>query len=183
MDINNVMLNPIRMRIVQVTAANGNVSASFICENMPDVPRTTVYRHIRILIDNGILTVVAENKVRGSLERVLSFNIEEITRHNTLENATQNAFAFLMNRYARFDKYFKAENPNPAKDRIFLNNTILMTTDEEFDAFIKDLQELLQRYSFEYSDQRRARDISIISAPDEREGGSANENGGTMEKE
>lgn len=167
-DINNVMLNPIRMRIVQVAAANGNISASTICEKMKDVPRTTIYRHINLLIDNNILTVVAEHKVRGSLERTLSLNIGEIARHNTLDNASQNAFAFLMNRYARFEKYFNSKNPNPAKDRIFLNNAILMTTDEEFDAFLKDLQQLLQKYSYEYTEKRKARDISIISAPDER---------------
>ena len=54
MDINEVMLNPIRMRIVQIAAVNENISASAICEKMPDVPRTTIYRHIKILIDNEI---------------------------------------------------------------------------------------------------------------------------------
>ena len=94
-------------------------------------------------------------------------NIAEITRHNTLANATQNAFGFLMQQYAKFERYFNSENPNPAADRIFYNNTILMLTDDEFDAFLKDLQQLLQKYSFEYTENRKTRDISIISAPDE----------------
>lgn len=166
MNISEVMLNPIRMRIIQVAAANENISASDICEKMPDVPRTTIYRHIKILIDNSILTVVAENKIRGSLERILTLNTAEITKHNSLENATQNAFAFLMQQYAKFERYFSSEAPNPAIDRIFLNNTVLMLSDEEFDAFLKDLQQLLQKYSFEYDKNRKARDISIISAPD-----------------
>lgn len=166
MDINEVMLNPIRMRIVQVAAARGNISASDICEKMPDVPRTTIYRHIKILIDKGILTVVAENKIRGSLERILSLNINEISKHNTLTNAAQFAFAFFMQQYAKFERYFNSESPNPAADRIFLNNTVLMLSDEEFDIFLKDLQQLFQKYSFEYDKNRKARDISIISAPD-----------------
>lgn len=171
MDINEIMLNPIRMRIVQVVAAKESVSASDICEKMPDVPRTTLYRHIKILIDNEILTVVAENKIRGSLERILALNIGEITKHNTLDNATQNVFRFLMQQYAKFERYFNSENPDPGADRLFFNNTILMMTDEEFDAFLKDLQQLLQKYSFEYTKERKTRDISIISAPDEGYGG------------
>lgn len=166
MNISEVMLNPIRMRIIQVAAANENISASDICEKMPDVPRTTIYRHIKILIDNSILMVVAENKIRGSLERILTLNTAEITKHNSLENATQNAFGFLMQQYAKFERYFNSKTPNPAADRIFMNNTTLMLTDEEFDAFLKDLQQLLQKYSFEYNKKRKARDISIISAPD-----------------
>jgi hypothetical protein len=73
-----------------------------------------------------------------------------------------------MNRYARLDKYFKSENPNPTKDRIFLNSSILMTTDDEFDAFLTELKQLLQKYSFEYADNRKARDLSIISVPNEK---------------
>lgn len=166
MDINEVVLNPIRMRIIQAAATNGNISASDICEKMPDVPRTTIYRHIKILIEHGVLTVVAENKIRGSLERILALNTAEITKHNSLENATQNAFGFLIQQYAKFERYFNSENPNPAADRIFLTATALMLTDEEFDSFLKDLQVLFQKYSFECNEKRKMRDISIISAPD-----------------
>ncbi len=166
MEINEVVFNPIRMRIIQVAEAGGNISASDICKKMPDVPRTTIYRHIKILIDNGILTVVAENKIRGSLERILALNTAEIAKYNSLENATQNAFGFLMQQYAKFERYFNSENPNPRADRIFLGGAVLMLTDEEFDSFLNDLQQLFQKYSFEYSKKRKTRDISIISAPD-----------------
>lgn len=166
MNISEVMLNPIRMRIIQVAAASGNISASDICEKMPDVPRTTIYRHIKILIDNNILMIVSENKIRGSLERILSLNTAEIAKHNSLENATQNAFGFLMQQYTKFEKYFSSKTANPAADRVFMNNTTLMLTDKEFDAFLMDLQQLLQKYSFEYNKNRKERNISIISAPD-----------------
>ena len=171
MDINEIMLNPIRMRIVQIAAANGKSSASDICEKMPDIPRTTVYRHIKILIDNEILTVVAENKIRGSLERILSLNTAELTKHNTLDNAKQNVFGFLMQQYAKFERYFNSESPDTGRDRLFYNNTVLMMTDEEYDAFVEDLQQLLQKYSFEYTEDRKVRDISIISAPNDNQGG------------
>jgi len=153
------------MRIIQVAATGGNISASDICEKMPDVPRTTIYRHIKILIEHGVLTVVAENKIRGSLERILSLNTAELAKHNSPENATQNAFGFLMQQYTKFERYFNSETPNPVVDRIFLTGVVLMLTDEEFDAFLNDLQQLLQKYSFECSKKRKTRDISIISAP------------------
>lgn len=167
-DINDIMLNPIRMRIVQIAAASENVTASNICDKMADVPRTTVYRHIKILIENNILSIVSENKIRGSLERTLALNTQEITDHNTIENATQNAFHFLMNRYTRFEKYFRSEAPDPAKDRVFLTNAVIMASDEEFDAFLTELQVLLKKHSHEGTEKRKPRDISIISAPGEK---------------
>lgn len=168
-NINEIILNPIRMRIIQELSTGQTITANELCEKISDVPRTTMYRHINLLIENSILTVVSEKKVRGSLERTIALNIPEIMKHNTLENAAQNAFGFLMSHYAKFHKYFNGENPDPAKDKIFLNNTVLMMSDAEFGQFMEDLRQLLLKYSFESAETRRARDISIISSPVEKD--------------
>jgi DNA-binding transcriptional ArsR family regulator len=164
-DINLIMLNPIRMRIVQELAAKKSQTTTELCEKISDVPRTTMYRHIKVLLKNHILTVVSEKKIRGSLERTLALNVGEIKKHNTLQNASQNALTFLMERYARFHNYFNGENPDPGKDKYFFNNTILMLDDSEFDQFLVELQGLLKKYNFEAINGRKARDISIIHSP------------------
>ncbi|VDN47120.1 conserved protein of unknown function [Petrocella atlantisensis] len=167
-NINDIMLNPVRMRIIQTIAVRETLTATEICEKISDIPRTTLYRHIKILLDNDILSVISEQKIRGSLERTLAINTGEIVKHNTLENAAQNAFAFLMKKYAILQNYFNDENADPAKDRVFMNSTILMTTDDEFDEFLSELSGLLMKYSFEASKGRKARDISIISTAEEK---------------
>jgi hypothetical protein len=96
-------------------------------------------------------------------------NIGEISKSNTLENASQFALGFLMNRYARFHNYFSGENPDPAKDKIFLNNSVLMMDDNEFDQFLSELRGLIIKYNFEVANGRKIRDISVISAPTESE--------------
>jgi DNA-binding transcriptional ArsR family regulator len=167
-NINDIMLNPVRMRIIQTIAGNKTMTATAIYEKINDVPRTTIYRHIKILLDNDILSVVSEQKIRGSLERTLAINTGEIVKGNTLENAAQNAFSILMKKYILFQNYFNDEIKNTGKDRVFINSTVLMTTDEEFDGFLKELRELLIKYSFDYEKGRKTRDITIISAPEEK---------------
>lgn len=163
------MLNPIRMRIIQEFAAKGNLTANDLCARMPDVPRASMYRHINILIDSGILSVASERKIRGSLERSLVLEVGTLKAANTIDNAAGTAFRFLMNRYAGFQRYFSAPHPDPGKDRIFLNNTVLMMDDGEFDSFLGELRDLLVKYGFEASGNRKARDISIISSPVEED--------------
>lgn len=167
-NINDIMLNPVRMRIIQTIAGNKTMTATEIYEKIIDVPRTTIYRHIKILLDNDILSVVSEQKIRGSLERTLAINTGEIVKQNTLENASQSTFSILMKKYIMFQKYFNNENNNTGEDRVFINSTILMTTDDEFDKFLLELRDLLIKYSFDYSKGRKARDITIISAPEEK---------------
>ena len=168
-NINEIMLNPIRMRIIQELSTGQPLTPNDLCERISDVPRTTMYRHIKILIDNNILSVISEKKVRGSLERTIALNISEISKHNTVENGAENAFGFLMSNYAKFHKYFNGENPNPGKDKIFLNNTVMMMSDREFDQFIEELRQLILKYNYKTTEERRARDISIISSPVEKD--------------
>lgn len=164
-DINKIILNPIRMRIIQELSNTKTITAAELCEKIKDVPRTTMYRHINTLIENNILSVVSERKIRGSLERTLTLNLTQISNLNTIENADQNAFGFLMTTYSKFHKYFNNKNANPIKDKVFLNNIVLMMSDAEFDNFLLELRELILKYKFESSEIRQARDISIISSP------------------
>lgn len=168
-DINSVMLNTIRMKIIQELSSSQSLTTGELCERINSVPRTTMYRHINILLDNNILTVVSEKRIRGSIERTLALNIGEISKNNTIENASTNALSFLLNRYTRFHNYFNNGNPDPAKDKIFLNYTVMMMNDKEFDKFLSELQGLIVKFNFKETDGRKARDISIISTPIEME--------------
>jgi len=164
-DIYEIMLNPTRMRIVQTLTAHEKITTTELCEIIKDVPRTTLYRHISILIDANILTVVAEKKIRGSLERTLSLNLDKFKHHNTVEDIPQQALRFFMTTYTKFEKYFNRENFVSGTNKIFFNNTIMMMNDQEFDMFLSELQSLLIKYHFDEANGRKPRDISIISAP------------------
>lgn len=164
-DINKIILNPIRMRIIQTLANGVNITTNELCEIIKDVPRTTMYRHINTLINSNIVSVVSEKKIRGSLERTLALNTNKLKDHNSLENADQNALGFLMTTYSKFHNYFSSEDPNPIKDKLFLNNTVLMMNDNEFDNFVGELSSLIQKYNLESCETRKPRDISIISSP------------------
>ena len=67
--------------------------------------------------------------------------------------------------YSKFHNYFNSENSNLSKDKIFLNNTVLMMNDAEFDNFVLELSELILKYNLDSSEGRKPRDISIISSP------------------
>jgi len=67
----DLMVHPIRLRIV-TAISNDRVTAKELAEALPDIPQTTLYRHINILIEGGLLAVVEEIPQRGTVERVLA---------------------------------------------------------------------------------------------------------------
>ena len=164
-DLSTVMLNPVRMRIVQILAARGQATAGDICAVIGDVPRTTAYRHIGILVDAGVISVVAERRVRGTVERTLAVNTSALAEASTGDNAVREILQALLTVYVKFERYFSRPGHSGGKQTVFFNNTVLMMTDAEFDQFLADLRALLTSYNFEDPTGRKPRDLSIISAP------------------
>jgi len=75
----DVLLHPIRWRIVQ-RALGREVTTTDLKRDLPDIPTTTLYRHVAALIDAGYLTVVRERKIRGTTERTLSLDQTKVGR-------------------------------------------------------------------------------------------------------
>jgi DNA-binding transcriptional ArsR family regulator len=169
-DINEVLLNPIRSRIIQYLARNQKATAGDISSLMTDIPKTTLYRHLKILYKHKIIMVVEENRVRGSVERTYSLNLKTIDEKNTKENALGNAFGFLMKIYGDFDRYFSEENKKPSADKIFLSNVSLLMNDDEFDELFKKINGLLAEHlNNKPNKERKQRSLSFISSPCKKE--------------
>jgi len=173
-DIVEVMLNPIRLRIIQLfstvkSETREHMTANGICELLSDIPRTTLYRHINILIEAGIIDVVSERKVRGSVERTLALNMTEFEklRDNNVKDVPQLAFRYLMTLYGKFEKYFRTHDRIEKGDTMFFTSSIMMLNDKEFESFLTEFNELIEKYRSNKSatEGRRPRDISIICAP------------------
>ncbi|MFO7321412.1 MAG: helix-turn-helix domain-containing protein [Chloroflexota bacterium] len=71
MDRMKLILHPVRMRVM-LALANRVLTTQQLADLLPDVAQTTLYRHINLLLEGGILTVVRESKVRGTIERALT---------------------------------------------------------------------------------------------------------------
>ena len=67
MDIVEIVMNPARQRIFQYLLVNETGTVKEMRKALPDIPSASLYRHVKILLDNGILTVVEENRIRGTV--------------------------------------------------------------------------------------------------------------------
>lgn len=67
----DVVSHPVRLRILHEVADRERTTAQ-LREALPDVAPATLYRHVGALLEAGVLTVVAERRVRGATERTLA---------------------------------------------------------------------------------------------------------------
>ncbi len=76
MELAEIVMNPVRQRIFQYFLLHETGTVKELRKALPDVPSASLYRHIKILADRSILTVVGENRIRGTVE---SSKIRRIT--------------------------------------------------------------------------------------------------------
>ena len=127
-DFADVVMNPVRQRIFQYLLLHETGTVKEIRKALPDVPGASLYRHMKLLTEHGILTVVGENRIRGTVESIYSLNKSalEIDDDGT---AVQTA---LLGLSASFARYFSGGGADPRRDMLLMTTCTLTLTDEEY---------------------------------------------------
>lgn len=163
MEIAEIVMNPVRQRIFQYFLLHETGTVKELKKALPDIPSASLYRHIKILSDSSILTVVGENRIRGTVESVYKLNKDALAIEDETGNAVQMS---LLSISASFARYFSGGKADPKKDMLLLTNCTLMLTDEQFSGFLAEINEIALKYmKAEASADSRMRQITLISAP------------------
>ena len=163
MEITELVMNPVRQRIFQYLLVNKTGTVKEIRKALPDIPSASLYRHMKILTDHSILTVVGENRIRGTVESVYQLNQSALETEDADGAGVQTA---LLRLCASFAKYFSGGQADPRKDMLLLTTCTLRLTDEEFMQFLSEINQLAVKYmNAEVCKTSRTRQITLISAP------------------
>ncbi len=170
-DTMKAMLNPVRMRIVQHLILHPTATSGEIAAALCDVPKATLYRHIKKLAQLELLQVVEERPVRGSVERVyrLAPSPPWHGSGEELEQMHQGLFAILLGIMGDFERYFAEQPPpDPAKGDIALTTSTLMLTDDELRRLSMEMGKVLgPLVENGPAPGRKARKLTFIITPAE----------------
>ena len=164
-----LVMNPVRQRIIQCVVQRGTATTAQMLEDLTDVPKASLYRQVKLLHEGGLLEVAEETKVRGTTLRAYRLPQKPVDRDSS-DQTSAAIYNALMTLMSSFRTYFSKGNCDLAADRLFLNTSTLMMTDEEFRKFSGDLNGLvLAAQANEPAEGRRPRRITIISSPCEEQ--------------
>lgn len=170
----DLLLHPVRLRIVQAFLPDRVLTTAQLREELSDVPVASLYRHVGLLAGGAVLRVVGERKVRGTTERsyrldLAAASISAVDAASMTVEDHQRAFGtFVAALLADFDRYLARTEgaPDLARDRIGYRQAAVWLTDEEFDALAADLATVLRdRLGNPPDGARRRRVISIVTLP------------------
>lgn len=146
MDPLNLLAHPIRLRIVHAMGGGRLLTTAQLRARIPEASQATVYRHIDLLVEGGVLEVAEECRVRGAVQRHYRLRQDravigsELARSLTPEDHRQ-AFATAMTALlAEFSGYLDREGADPVADQVGYRQHALWLSPSELTEMIAELR-------------------------------------------
>ncbi|WP_432928257.1 helix-turn-helix domain-containing protein [Microbispora sp. CA-135349] len=168
-----LLLHPIRLRIVQALLGERMLTTADLRAELPDVPSATLYRQIAALVEGELLEVAAERKVRGTFER--TYRLRTANPHVSADEAAgmsteehrQAFMTFVASLLADFDRYLTRDDVDLGRDGVGYRKAALYLSDEEFQDFLRELRAVItSRLANQPAPGRTRRILSTILMPD-----------------
>lgn len=171
MDPIELLLHPVRLRIVR-TLSGRTLSATELCERLPGVPRTSIYRHLGFLVEGGMLEVADERRVRGAVERSyrLAADRPTVTAEDgaamTAEEHRRGFATSMAVLIAEFNAYLDGPDADPYADSVMYRQGTLWLSPEELDSMLTRLREVVAEFAANQPGEgRRAYLMSPVQFP------------------
>jgi hypothetical protein len=167
----DLLLHPVRLRIVKAFLGDRALTTSQLAAELDDVPAGSLYRHIALLTKAGVLQVVAERRVRGAVERTYTLRLLAAqiqpgeVEAMTLDDHVQAFMAYVAGLLGDFDRYL-AGSPDPGRDGADYRVAAMWLTDAEYAEFLRDLRAVfLPRLANAPGQGRRRRVVYNVYLP------------------
>jgi DNA-binding transcriptional ArsR family regulator len=172
METLELLVHPVRLRIVHAMSGGRSLTTSQLCGRLPDVSAATVYRHVGLLADGGVLEVESEQRVRGAVERRYRLCRERaVIDAEAAASATpedhRRVFAVAMaTLLAEFNAYLDRDHADPAADAVGYRQHALWLSPDERTEMINELRSaIVPRMANEAAPHRTRHLLSPILFP------------------
>lgn len=174
-----ILMHPVRMKICLALMRNreNGLTPLEMVKIIKDVPQATLYRHIQIMADAGIIYVIKEKKVKSVTEKYYTLNETEakfdesewrkISKKEKLDYISYYQLLLL----SKYQSYLeKLEEPNCSEDVSTFSVVELKLDEEHFTQFLNELNELMTKYyhTINKSNEKNtlSRTVGITIIPD-----------------
>lgn len=166
--------SPVKCRLLIEIMKNGEATAKYLAERCADIPQTTLYRNLRRMTGDGVLRVVGETPVRGTVEKTYAAAFDPGDANAMIgENAGQMYMQMFLQYLLTFAKQFQAYCDTPGIDieggKSGFSLSYVYLTDEELENAVAEISKILTPLqSNTAAPGRRLRTIGVIVSPEQQ---------------
>jgi DNA-binding transcriptional ArsR family regulator len=174
MNATELVLHPVRIRIVFAAMDGLPFTTSEMSRRLPDVSKASVYRHLALLADGELLEVASQELVNGIVERhyrllrVRAVIDPAAAAAMTKDDHRRGFAAVIASLLAEFNAYLDRPESNPTSDSVSYRQFPLWLTAAERTSLVEEVSAAIQaRSAHEQSAERTRHLLSTIFFPAE----------------
>ncbi|HTE17046.1 MAG TPA: helix-turn-helix domain-containing protein [Armatimonadota bacterium] len=167
-----LITHPVRARIL--TALMGRrLTTQQLGQLLPDLPLSSIYRHVRLLVEGGIIAAVDEARVNGAATKLYAvrkgearLSPEDRRQESPAEQLSH--FTSFMNTLSDlYRAYLETEGADPSVDPVHGLMGALYLSPDEYREFMDALQEFLEPWTAKPAGGERRRMVfAHLAIPD-----------------
>lgn len=166
------LIDPVRCKLLLEIHNKERVTAKQLAQTCSDITHATLYRHLKKMVADGILQVVGENKIRGTLERIYSVSPDlSLDAQKMVEENDGQAYMLLFTQFMHglteeFQRYAFRPDIDIIRDGSGFTVAPVYASTEELTAAMTEIAKILQPLiSNEKTAGRDLHSIAIITTP------------------
>jgi len=148
----DLILHPVRLRILQ-TLMGDELTTQEITERLGDVPQSSIYRHLKLLLAEGMIEIAAAHLINGIQEKTYGLaqrpylNAEEMAGMTAAQHGQYFA-TYVLSLWQEFQQYLTQKEAsgsplNLEADRVGYTTAAFYATVEEFDQVAQALNQAI----------------------------------------
>ena len=168
--------NPTRLKIFLEIYTGEKLTAKKLLEKLPEVSQPTLYRHIKAMLEDGVIEVSGEKRIRGVVEKSYSAkldwaaDIERIVTENDGPGYMKVFLQYISGIVGEYNAYCQSDNVDIIRDGAGFTIAPICATDEELQNAMIQIGEIIQPLlTQEQTKGRKLRNLCIITTPPKKE--------------
>lgn len=164
--------NPVRCRLLLEIHSQGKATAKHLADIYNDIPQATLYRHLKKMLGDGILQVVEETRIRGTVEKTyalaldISDSMDTMLEKNSGGLYMQYFMQYILGFAKQFQEYCRSPDIDIKKDMTGFSLSPLYLSDEELTSLITGISQMIDAVKENGPRPgRRLRTIGVIVSP------------------
>ncbi|MGB4660589.1 MAG: hypothetical protein WBI07_15550 [Mobilitalea sp.] len=170
------LANPIKCKLLFEISNRGQATAKQLAEIHGDITHATLYRYLKKMTADGILKVIEENQIRGTVERVyavspdISLDAKKMVEENNGQAYMMMFTQFVMGLTEEFREYASRPDINILQDGSGFSVAPIYATLGELEAAIIEIGKIINPLvSNEKTPGRDLHNIAIITTPPKKD--------------
>lgn len=166
------LTNPTKAKIFFEITLNEQLTAKKLLEKFSDIAQPTMYRHLKAMLNDGIIKVTGQKQIRGAVEKSYSVNndlvmdIQRIIEENDGNGYLQLFVQYMMGLMGEFKAYSESENIDILNDGSAFTTAPIYATSEEILEAMTKISEIIQPLmANQQTPERRLHNLCTILTP------------------